>query len=228
MEQVTTNPKADNLRYGYARCSQGEEDLRNLSLQVDALLADGIRKDLIYTDIYTGGRFTRPGWTELVEKVQPGDVIVVQYLDRFARTVLEGLQVVEELTNQGIYIKCLNDPIDTSDGSAAAKAQLQMSLVFAEWQRNTTRERIVAGQNKARAAGPALQDDVPPSVRPNRTPYISSTWTGPTRPNSPGNGRCPGLPSTRPSPRRKTEKTPLTPSAPQNDPPPPPPNTFEG
>ena len=35
-----------------------------------------------------------------------------------------------------------------------------MSLVFAEWQRNTTRERIVAGQNKARAAGPALQDDV--------------------------------------------------------------------
>ena len=80
-------------------------------------------------------------------------MIVVQYLDRFARTVLEGLQVVEELTNEGIYIKCLNDPIDTSDVSAAARAQLQMALVFAEWQRNTTRERIIAGQNKARAAG---------------------------------------------------------------------------
>ena len=90
---------------------------------------------------------------ELMDRIQPGDVIVVQYLDRFARTVLEGLQVVEDLANQGIYIKCLNDPIDTSDGSAAAKAQLQMSVVFSESQRNTTRERIVAGQNKARAAG---------------------------------------------------------------------------
>ncbi len=63
------------------------------------------------------------------------------------------MQVVEELANQGIYIKCLRDPIDTSDGSAAARAQLQMALVFAEWQRNTTRERIMAGQKKARAAG---------------------------------------------------------------------------
>ena len=179
MEQVTTNPRGDNLRYGYARCGKGEEDLRNLSLQVDALLANGIRKDLICTDIHTGGRFTRPDWTELMEMVQPGDVVVVQYLDRFARTVLEGLQVVEGLANQGIYIKCLNDPIDTSDGSAAAKAQLQMSLVFAEWQRNTTRELIVAGQNKARAAGrtpgrksalsPSQQDAVHPQYLDGNT-----------------------------------------------------------
>ncbi|MCY4557049.1 MAG: recombinase family protein [Chloroflexi bacterium] len=62
---------------------------------------------------------------------------------------------IRSLTDRclGIYIKCLRDPIDTSDGSAAAKAQLQMSLVFAEWQRNTTRVRIVAGQKKARAQG---------------------------------------------------------------------------
>ena len=215
MERVTTNPRADNLRYGYARCSKGEEDLRNLSLQVDALLADGIRKDLIYTGIYTGGCFTRPGWTELMETVQPGDVIVVQYLDRFARTVLEGLQVVEELANQGIYIRCLRDPIDASDGSAAAKAQLQMSLVFAEWQRNTTRERIVAGQNKARAAGrtPGRRSALSPS---QQDAVISSTWTGPTRPNSPGNGRSAGRPSTRPSRRPGTEKTRSAPSTRQN------------
>ena len=59
--------KADALRYGYARCSKGEEDLRNLDLQIDALLAYGIRKDLIHTDIYTGARFTRHGWTELID-----------------------------------------------------------------------------------------------------------------------------------------------------------------
>ena len=54
-------------------------------------------------------------------RVQPGDTIVVAFLDRFSSNFEEGVRIQAELTARDIGIVALRENIDTSDGSAAAK-----------------------------------------------------------------------------------------------------------
>ena len=69
----------------------------------------------------SGRTMNRPGWRDLMGRVQPGDTIVVAFLDRFSRSFEEGVRIQAELTARDIGIVALRENIDTSDGSAAAK-----------------------------------------------------------------------------------------------------------
>ena len=50
----------------------------------------------------------RPKFLRLLEELQEGDTLVVCKLDRFARTAIEGVQVVRELFERGIRVHILN------------------------------------------------------------------------------------------------------------------------
>ena len=71
--------------YGYARVSKSDDDAKNLDTQLRLLAHHGIREDLIFTDVTSGRTMNRPGWRDLMGPVQPGDTIVVAFLDRFSR-----------------------------------------------------------------------------------------------------------------------------------------------
>ena len=147
----------DKLRYGYCRVSRAADDLaRNLDTQQQALEAVGIRPELIYRDVASGGSLDRRGWNALVDAVRPGDTITVSHLDRIGRNLVEGLQAIERLTEQGVGIVALDVGIDTSAANPAARLQIAMMLAFAEWERQTIRERSVAGQIRAREAGKTI------------------------------------------------------------------------
>ena len=140
----------DKLRYGYCRVSRAADDLaRNLDTQQQALEAAGIRPELIYRDVASGGSLDRQGWNALVDVVRPGDTITVSRLDRIGRNLVEGLQAIERLTEQGVGIVALDAGIDTSAANPAARLQIAMMLAFAEWERQTVRERSIAGQQRA-------------------------------------------------------------------------------
>ena len=79
--------------------------------------------------------------------------MVVPRIDRLARNLTEGLRTIEELHAQGIHIRALAEGLDTGDDSPTHRLMLHMLLSLAEWERETIRDRIRAGVERAAAEG---------------------------------------------------------------------------
>ena len=109
------------VTYGSARVSKADDDARNLGTQLGILAEHGIREDLIFSNVASGRTMNRTGWKDLMARVQPGDTIVVAFLDRLSRNFEEGVRIQAELTGRDIGIVAIRENINTSDGSAAAK-----------------------------------------------------------------------------------------------------------
>ena len=73
-----------SVTYGYARVSKADDESKNLDTQLMLLAEHGIRSDLVYTDVASGRHLQRPGWQEMMARVQEGDTIVVAFLDRLS------------------------------------------------------------------------------------------------------------------------------------------------
>ena len=141
------------VTYGYARVSKSDDDAKNLDTQLRLLTHHGIHEDLIFTDVASGRTMNRPGWRDLMGRVQPGDTIVVAFLDRFSHNFEEGVQIQAELTGRDIGIVAIRENIDTSDGSAAAKFFRRSMLAQGAYQVDSASERIKLGLDRARAGG---------------------------------------------------------------------------
>jgi DNA invertase Pin-like site-specific DNA recombinase len=148
---------------GYARVSTTKQDLER---QVDALTAAGVAPDRIWLDKKSGATTDRPGLTALLPYARPGDVIVVHTLDRLGRTVRDTLNLIHDLTDRGIGLRNLADPIkvDTAD-PADPMGQLAVVLLalFAQMERTYTVERAtharaVATANGRRVGRPTVVD----------------------------------------------------------------------
>ena len=138
--------------FGYIRVSQAEGE-SGLATQRRILTDHGLRDDRIYTDVASGRNMRRPAWNTLRETLQPGDVVVVPRIDRLARNLSEGLRTVQELHGQGIHIQAVREGLDTRDDSPTSRLMLHMLLSLAEWERETIRDRIKAGVDRAAAEG---------------------------------------------------------------------------
>ena len=160
----------DPAVFGYIRVSQAE-GASGLATQSRILNDHGLRDDRIFTDVASGRNMRRPAWQHLLEKLQPGDVVVVPRIDRLARNLTEGLRTIEELHAQGICIRSLAEGLDTGDGSPTSRLMLHMLLSLAEWERESIRDRIRAGVDRAAAEGrtrgrpPALDSEKLQAVR---------------------------------------------------------------
>ena len=82
-----------------------------------------------------------------------GDTVVVPRIDPLARNLTEGLKTIEELHGQGINIRALAEGLDTGDDSPTSRLMLHMLLFLAEWERETIRDWIRAGVDRAAAEG---------------------------------------------------------------------------
>ena len=141
------------VTYGYARVSKVEDDAKNLETQLGILADYGIRADLIFSDVASGRTMNRTGWLDLMSRVQPGDTIVVAFLDRFSRNFEEGVRIQAELTGRDIGIIAIRESIDTSDGSAAVKFFRRSMLAQGACQVDSASERIKLGLDRARGSG---------------------------------------------------------------------------
>ena len=160
----------DPAVFGYIRVSQAEGE-GGLATQRRILNDHGLRDDRVFTDVASGRNMRRPSWTELRETLRPGDTVVVPRLDRLARNLWEGLKTIKELHDQGINIRSLAEGLDTGDDSPTSRLMLHMLLSLAEWERDTIRDRIRAGVDRAAAEGrtggrpPALSPEKAEAVR---------------------------------------------------------------
>lgn len=93
----------------------------------------------------------RPELEQLLQRMKRGDVLVVYKLDRLARSVLHFAKLFEQFQQRGIGFRSLTESIDTE--SPHGRMFLHMLTAFAEFEREVIRERCLAGQRAARAAG---------------------------------------------------------------------------
>jgi DNA invertase Pin-like site-specific DNA recombinase len=134
------------MRVGYARVSTGEQ---TLDMQIDALEDEGCEK--IYSEKISGAAKERPKLQECMEHLREGDTLVVWKLDRLGRSMQDLVEKVESLGDRGIDFVSLQQDIDTT--SAQGKLVFHLMAAMAEFERNITRERTMAGLKAAKERG---------------------------------------------------------------------------
>lgn len=137
--------------YGYARVSTTKQMKNGNSLEEQETKLKEAGAEIIVKDGYTGTKMERPQFTELLEKLQDGDKLIVTKLDRFARTAVQGVEVVQALLARGVTIHILNMGI--ADNSPMGKLMVTILLAFAEFERDCIVERTQGGKAIARANG---------------------------------------------------------------------------
>ena len=101
--------------FGYARVSTTEQEL---NLQIDALLAHGVKKEHLFCDKLSGTREDRPGLVACPRALQSGDTLVVWRLDRLGRSMRHLVNMIEELKERGIGFRSIADGmIETTSAS---------------------------------------------------------------------------------------------------------------
>lgn len=132
--------------YGYIRVSTVKQASEGNSLegQKKLLLENGVKEENIYKDIYTGTKSDRPSFNELINKLEQGDTLVVTKLDRFARSMIEGSKIVNELIDKGVRVNVLN--IGVMDNTPSSKLIRNIFFSFAEFERDMIVERTLEGK----------------------------------------------------------------------------------
>ena len=133
--------------YGYARVSTQDQ---TTATQMAALLRSGIEKKNIVQEKRSAVK-DRPALEHLLKKLKRGDVLVVYKLDRLARSVSHFIKVFEDLQARKIHFRSLTEAIETT--TPHGRMFLHLLSAFAEFERELIRERCLAGQRAARAAG---------------------------------------------------------------------------
>jgi len=103
---------------------------------------------------YSGGNMDRPGLTALLEDVRAGkvDVVLTYKADRLSRKLKDLLVLIEdELEPRGVAFISATEDFNT--GTASGKAFLSMLGTFAEFERNTIKERTLGGRKQKAARG---------------------------------------------------------------------------
>ncbi|WP_083865257.1 recombinase family protein [Nocardia brevicatena] len=140
------------MNLGYARVSTTHQDLER---QLVALAEHGIPDDRIYADKKTSATIDRPEFTKMLKYAREGDTIVATNLDRLGRNLRECLNVIHDLSERGIGVRTLRDPlpIDTTDTSGMAELSVAMLALFAHMERVFMRERAAHAREVAANQG---------------------------------------------------------------------------
>ncbi len=143
----------------YRRISTDEDhqpfSLESQQLRLDAFIASqpGWTPTRGYTDQFSGAYAERPGLDQALRDARLGtyDVLLVYRVDRFARSLKVLVGLLEELDSAGVAFRSATEPIDTATPTGRMLAQLLG--VFAEFERATIIDRVIAGMERKAARG---------------------------------------------------------------------------
>ena len=143
--------------YGYIRVSSRDQ---NEDRQRIALRERGVEDGFIYTDKVSGKDFDRPQYKKLVKKLKPGDLLMIQSIDRLGRNYEELQNQWRILTKEKNVDICVIDMplLDTRQGkdlmgTFIADLVLQILSFVAQNEREFIRKRQAEGIAAAKAKG---------------------------------------------------------------------------
>ncbi|WP_312283934.1 recombinase family protein [Candidatus Igneacidithiobacillus taiwanensis] len=97
----------------------------------------------------------RPGFAKLLDRLEPGDVLIVTKLDRLGRDAMDVSSTVKKLASLGVRVHCLAlGGVDLT--SSAGTMTMHVLNAVAQFERDLLIERTQAGLARARAEGKAL------------------------------------------------------------------------
>ena len=144
--------------FGYARVSTSGQarDGNSLDFQINALKEAGAIK--IFSDVFSGSKNERPELDKLLKIIQSGDTLIITKLDRIARSLIQGIQLIESLNDKGVIIDVLN--MGVIDSSPTGKLIRNIMLSFSEFERDMIIQRTQEGKAVARQ-NPNFRDGRP-------------------------------------------------------------------
>jgi putative DNA-invertase from lambdoid prophage Rac len=103
-----------------------------------------------YTDVISGAKASRPGLNRLMEDVRARkfDCLLVWKLDRFGRSLVDCLNNIRTLEENGVRFIAVTQSLDTDVKNPASRFLLQVLGAAAEFERALIRERALAGQQR--------------------------------------------------------------------------------
>lgn len=134
--------------YGYARVStQGQQMNGNsLEAQEKVLIENGA--EIVYSDTFTGTKAHRPELDKLLRELKEGDKLIVTKMDRISRSVVQGIELVNNLLDRGIAVHILN--MGLMDSTPTGKLIRNIMFAFAEFERDMIVERTTEGKEIAK------------------------------------------------------------------------------
>ena len=143
--------------YGYMRVSTREQ---NEDRQRLAMREYGIPEENLYLDKQSGKDFERPGYQELLKRLNAGDTLVIKSIDRLGRNYDEILEQWRLLTKEKqVWITVLDMPfLDTiADRDLLSRLiseiMLQVLSYVAQQERDFIRQRQKEGIEAAKLRG---------------------------------------------------------------------------
>lgn len=139
--------------FAYCRVSTTDQTTDN---QVQEVAAAGftVEPHRVVAEAISGSvpALERPGFSKLVDRLEPGDVLIVTKLDRLGRNAMDVRANVEALAARKVRVHCL--ALGGADlTSSAGKMVMGVLNAVAEFERDLLIERTQAGLARARAAG---------------------------------------------------------------------------
>ena len=148
--------------YGYARVS-AKTQLKGNSLQDQKKKLKKNGCQVIIEEQFSGKTTARPKFENLVSnQLQPGDTLIVTKLDRFARSVTEGVSTIRYLFSKNIRVHVLN--VGLLENTAMCNFFITTLLAVAELERCMILERTAAGKEIARTRE-GFKEGRPPIAR---------------------------------------------------------------
>jgi len=142
--------------FAYCRVSTAEQSTDN---QVQEIAASGfvVERQRIVAETVSGSvaAMSRKGFSNLLNKLENGDVLVVTKLDRLGRNAMDVRSTVEHLAAIGVKVHCLAlGGVDLT--SPAGKMTMGVIAAVAEFERDLLIERTQSGLARAKSEGKTL------------------------------------------------------------------------
>jgi DNA invertase Pin-like site-specific DNA recombinase len=154
------------LARAYLRASTSEQDATRALEQVKSFAADkGLRIAGTYREHESGAKLARPELFRLIADSEPGDVLLVEQVDRLSRlSDADWKRLRNELSARQIRVVALDLPTshrlaapsdEFTDRVLSASNDLMLDLLAAVARKDyeDRRRRVAQGQAKAKAAG---------------------------------------------------------------------------
>ena len=129
----------------YARQSVEKADSLSIQGQIDLCRRETGQQVRIYQDKgFSGKNTNRPAFRQLMEDVETGEIrkIVVYRLDRFSRSITDFGRLWDILKEHHVEFVSINETFDTA--TPMGRAMLNIVMVFAQLERETTAQRVRA------------------------------------------------------------------------------------
>ena len=157
--------------FAYTRVSTTGQTTQN---QIEEIRAAGFHVEdrRIVTETISGSVpiTQRPEFSRLVDRLEPGDILIVTKLDRLGRDAIDVSSTVKALADEGVRVYCLAlGGVDLT--SSAGTMTMNVLNAVAQFERDLLIERMQSGLRRAKSEGkvlgrrPSLTDSQKQDVR---------------------------------------------------------------